>query len=210
MAIDDNASYELTGAQVKDLANKNKAKAADNIFVGATSAAPGSKGLVPQPQAGDNTKFLAGDGTWKTVSGGGGSATTLLVVDAGTIRDYPAYYETNSSGQSALMQLVFPNNFIFLTEDGHLISFDELRALAGRDVFLKINCTQMGQTQPGYEAFLGRILTIDGSAASNQFACVMVYANSNMAGIKKGTHQQQVTRVSDGEYCPTVSTTSIQ
>ena len=65
MAIDDNLSYELTGAQVKDLANKIKAKAADNIFVGATSAAPGSKGLVPQPQAGDEGKALHGDGTWK-------------------------------------------------------------------------------------------------------------------------------------------------
>lgn len=65
MAIDDNTSYELTGAQVKDLANKIKAKAADNIFVGATSAAPGSKGLVPQPQAGDDGKVLHGDGTWK-------------------------------------------------------------------------------------------------------------------------------------------------
>lgn len=70
MAIDDNTSYELTGAQVKDLANKIKAKAADNLFVGATSAIPGSKGLVPQPQAGDDTKFLSGDGTWKTVGGG--------------------------------------------------------------------------------------------------------------------------------------------
>ena len=68
MAIDDNTSYELTGAQVKDLANKIKAKAADNTFVGATSAAPGSKGLVPQPQAGDNTKFLAGDGSWGAVT----------------------------------------------------------------------------------------------------------------------------------------------
>lgn len=77
MAIDDNTSYELTGAQVKDLANKIKAKAADNIFVGATSALPGSKGLVPQPQAGDDTKFLSGDGTWKTVSGGGSSATKI-------------------------------------------------------------------------------------------------------------------------------------
>lgn len=70
MAIDDNTSYELTGAQVKDLANKIKAKAADNIFVGATSALPGSKGLVPAPQAADDTKFLSGDGTWKTVSSG--------------------------------------------------------------------------------------------------------------------------------------------
>lgn len=67
MAIDDSTSYELTGAQVKDLANKIKGKAADNTFVGATSAAPGSKGLVPEPQAGDDIKFLSGNGTWQTV-----------------------------------------------------------------------------------------------------------------------------------------------
>ena len=70
MAIDDNTSYELTGAQVKDLANKIKGKAADNTFVGSTPAAPGSKGLVPVPQAGDNAKFLSGDGTWKDVPAG--------------------------------------------------------------------------------------------------------------------------------------------
>ena len=70
MAIDDNTSYELTGAQVKDLAAKIKAKADDNIFVGATSAAPGSKGIVPAPQAGDDTKFLSGDGTWQTIGKG--------------------------------------------------------------------------------------------------------------------------------------------
>lgn len=65
MAIEDNTSYELTGAQVKDLANKIKGKADDNTFVGATSAAPGSKGLVPQPAAGDQEKVLYGDGSWK-------------------------------------------------------------------------------------------------------------------------------------------------
>lgn len=82
MAIDDNTSYELTGAQVKDLANKIKAKAADNTFVGATSAAPGSKGLVPQPQAGDNAKLLSGDGTWtapiQTVTNSNGSAIKFM------------------------------------------------------------------------------------------------------------------------------------
>lgn len=71
MAIDDNASYELTGYQVKDLAQKIRGKADDDVFVGAGSAVAGSRGLVPAPVAGDNTKFLSGDGTWKTVSGGG-------------------------------------------------------------------------------------------------------------------------------------------
>ena len=39
-----------------------------NDMTGATSSAAGAHGLVPAPAAGDNTKFLSGDGTWKTVS----------------------------------------------------------------------------------------------------------------------------------------------
>lgn len=34
----------------------------------ATASTPGTMGLVPAPGAGDNTKFLSGDGVWKTVS----------------------------------------------------------------------------------------------------------------------------------------------
>lgn len=82
MAIDNNTSYELTGAQVKDLAQKIRNKADDNVFVGSSSSVAGSKGLVPQPQAGDNTKFLSGDGTWKTVSGGGETAAHKLTIGA--------------------------------------------------------------------------------------------------------------------------------
>lgn len=37
-------------------------------FIGANLSTAGTHGLVPAPAAGDNTKFLAGDGTWKTVS----------------------------------------------------------------------------------------------------------------------------------------------
>ena len=33
-------------------------------FTGATSAAAGAAGQVPAPSAGDNEKFLRGDGTW--------------------------------------------------------------------------------------------------------------------------------------------------
>ncbi|WP_295155142.1 hypothetical protein [Selenomonas sp. AE3005] len=40
-------------------------------FSGATSSADGEKGMVPQPEAGDNSKFLRGDGTWATPPAGG-------------------------------------------------------------------------------------------------------------------------------------------
>ena len=35
-----------------------------DVFTGATSLAGGASGLVPAPAAGDNEKFLRGDGTW--------------------------------------------------------------------------------------------------------------------------------------------------
>lgn len=38
-----------------------------NDMAGATSSTAGAHGLVPAPAAGDNTKFLGGDGTWKDV-----------------------------------------------------------------------------------------------------------------------------------------------
>lgn len=37
-------------------------------FGGATSSAAGAAGLVPAPTAGDNMKYLSGDGTWKTIN----------------------------------------------------------------------------------------------------------------------------------------------
>lgn len=39
-----------------------------NAMTGATSSVAGTAGYVPAPAAGDNTKYLSGDGTWKTVS----------------------------------------------------------------------------------------------------------------------------------------------
>lgn len=35
-----------------------------DTMTGASSTATGTRGLVPAPQAGDNTKYLKGDGTW--------------------------------------------------------------------------------------------------------------------------------------------------
>lgn len=64
MAIDNDTSYELTGAQVKDLAQKIRNKADDNTFVGSSSSVAGSKGLVPAPSAGSQNSFLKGDGSW--------------------------------------------------------------------------------------------------------------------------------------------------
>ena len=39
-----------------------------SAFTGATSSTAGAEGLVPAPVAGDDTKYLSGDGTWKTIN----------------------------------------------------------------------------------------------------------------------------------------------
>lgn len=54
---------DLTGSQVNAILP---------AFGGATAGTAGSKGLVPQPVAGDEGKYLRGDGAWAVVAGGGG------------------------------------------------------------------------------------------------------------------------------------------
>lgn len=44
-----------------------------SAFVGTDGTTAGTAGLVPAPTIADASKFLKGDGTWTTVSGGGGS-----------------------------------------------------------------------------------------------------------------------------------------
>lgn len=39
-----------------------------SAFTGATSSTAGAAGLVPAPVAGDDMKYLSGDGTWKTIN----------------------------------------------------------------------------------------------------------------------------------------------
>lgn len=49
-----------------------------SAFTGATSSVAGAAGLVPAPAAGDDTKYLSGDGTWKTINS---SSVTMLYND---------------------------------------------------------------------------------------------------------------------------------
>jgi hypothetical protein len=45
-------------------------------MTGATASTAGTHGLVPQPAAGDNNKFLRGDGTWANTN------STVYVISA--------------------------------------------------------------------------------------------------------------------------------
>lgn len=97
MAIDDNTSYALTGAQVKDLAAKIKAKAdttdLPSVMTGATTQVAGTSGLVPAPTTSDVDKYLKGDGTWATVSGGSQDAVTLYCYWGDSSYTFTPYYD---------------------------------------------------------------------------------------------------------------------
>ena len=65
-------------------------------FTGATSLADGTSGLVPAPQAGDESKFLCADGTFKTVSSGGGSYTASYPLDIDGNNDISLKIDSNT------------------------------------------------------------------------------------------------------------------
>lgn len=80
--------------------NTNVISATDTTYsdvTGATSQTAGAHGLVPAPAAGDEGKFLKGDGTWDTVSAGSASLAGLTDVDLNNPTDGQAlvYDATN-------------------------------------------------------------------------------------------------------------------
>lgn len=53
-------------------------------MIGATASAAGKSGLAPAPSAGDNGKYLCGDGTWKEPTASVDTLTTMEQVEAST------------------------------------------------------------------------------------------------------------------------------
>lgn len=74
----DGTSTYVEASALGDTAFSNDYNDLDNLptipsysdFTGATSSTAGAHGLVPAPAAGDEGKFLQGDGTWATVQSG--------------------------------------------------------------------------------------------------------------------------------------------
>lgn len=61
------------------------------VFAGATISDPGAMGLVPAPAAGDNSKFLRGDGSWAD----GGRPMVILSYGNSTWAQFIEAYENN-------------------------------------------------------------------------------------------------------------------
>ena len=76
-------------------------------MTGATSSTAGTGGLVPAPAAGDQEKFLKGDGTWTAVSGGGGAINDgrLTIQHNGT--NVQTFTANQSSNATANIQTIY-------------------------------------------------------------------------------------------------------
>lgn len=83
-----------------------------SIFGAATSSAAGTKGLVPAPTAGANTKFLRGDGTWQTIDTG-------TIVSGSTTATAGASVITNPLSVAISDAAQIYQNGILLTKNTH-------------------------------------------------------------------------------------------
>lgn len=66
-AVTNSSDTAITPAAVNELSEYLEGAIAQNVR-GATSSANGAAGRVPAPAAGDQNKYLKGDGTWKALS----------------------------------------------------------------------------------------------------------------------------------------------
>ena len=80
------ACLERTADSIAEVAGA-AAEAIEEVsesMTGATDNTPGTAGRVPTPAAGDNSKFLRGDGTWATPAGGGSSQIDYMFRQSNT------------------------------------------------------------------------------------------------------------------------------
>lgn len=82
-------------------------------FTGATSVTGGLSGFVPAPQAGDESKFLRGDGSWATVP-----SRSVEVIAGGSV----AILNMNpKANQWTHLAIVKDGSNFFFFEDGSLV-----------------------------------------------------------------------------------------
>ena len=75
----DNTQSGMTADDVQEAIDELNAD-----FIGSTSEDDGTHGLVPAPLAGDEGKYLKGDGTWATPSNGGTSSGSIVTLTDNT------------------------------------------------------------------------------------------------------------------------------
>lgn len=119
-----------------------------SVMTGADGTNAGTSGLVPAPAATDNTKYLRGDGTWQTVSGGDplpsqtGNSGKFLTTN-GTSASW-ADVPTEIPSQSG-------NSGKFLTTDGSAVSWGS--ALTSSDIVSSVSSSSDNTKAVGAKLF---------------------------------------------------------
>lgn len=130
LATDSNGDIVETNVATADIGTvksvNNISPVSGNVTIpnmtGADGTNAGSAGLVPAPSATDNTKYLRGDGTWQTVSGGGGGGVSDVQVNGtSVVSDGVANVVLTSYEKKAVIDIFYAFGYIFLT-DGHIYS----------------------------------------------------------------------------------------
>lgn len=160
-------------------------------MTGATSSAAGTAGIVPAPAAGDEGKFLKGDGTW-AAAGGGGNTATYIATDLLQMVYTAAMQDAQAKGISNILSnLMFPNQgFVFLKEDGsEVVPAGEICKKFGQGytVLIKGVFMQYGgmNVQPGSEEINGSIISAD-PYSFNNFPMVMSFMHDNATNLGSG------------------------
>ena len=107
--------------------NENVISATDttySAFQGTDGTEAGSSGLVPAPAATDTNKYLKSDGTWATVSRGGGSGNVddvyvngTSVLDSNHIAQVKSYKELTQAQYDALPASKLTDNILYCIKD---------------------------------------------------------------------------------------------
>ena len=142
-----------------------------DVMVGATALSAGSKGLVPTPAAGDNNKFLRGDGTWSDVVAGISSFDSNL-------------FETTSAGKITLKDFqTAPTNGVLQKTQGGSIQWVTPSSLVS-DLTTQVNTLQT--TVDGLTGVIKRTIvpTVEdiNVNASNAEQYIYMVPNGNTAG----------------------------
>lgn len=127
--IPSNTTYRYGGTTYVPITNPV------DIMTGATASADGVAGLVPAPHAGDQAKFLCGDGTWVVPSNTDTKVTQRIDSDT-TGKTYPlifSYYEVGSTTTTA--QTVSRKDTIYATpKDGSITATNFIGNINGMTI----------------------------------------------------------------------------
>lgn len=181
-----NANTDLIDTQMY-----NNQQSAAKEMVGATASADGESGRVPAPTSSDKDKYLKGDGTWDTPSGGGGGSTVSITPTLATgikIAEYEIdgvggdIYAPNGGGGSSIVSLSAAqydalseaqkkNGTVYLV--GSSTEVTQLIERVSSSSDSRVISSQLGGSYPAWQAFNGVATTSlrnpDNSWGANEY-----------------------------------------